>query len=76
VVSLAYVSQCIRCGKVRILLKAWSERTDGRGPVSRHELYVCPDKECQKVVDEKFEEMRRRKMELIEKRAAANVKRG
>jgi len=54
---------CIRCGKTRIFARRWKEKTD-RGTVIIHEETVCPDKECQKIVDQKFEEMRK-KRELL-----------
>lgn len=52
-------SVCIRCGKTRVLLKTWSDRGENkRGALVTHEQTVCPDKECQKIVDEKFQKMR------------------
>ncbi len=51
-------SVCIRCGKVRVLLRRWEEKPNGRGSPIIHEETVCPDKECQKIVDEKFQKMR------------------
>ncbi len=52
---------CIRCGKDRVFSKKWTEKVLDRGTPITYELYVCPDSECQKVVDAKFEEMRQRK---------------
>lgn len=54
---------CIRCGKVRILLHKWEEKA-ARGPVLIREETVCPDRECQKLVDKKFEDLRARKEAL------------
>lgn len=52
-------SVCIRCGKTRIFLKSWKDKGESqKGAVIFHELTVCPDKECQKIVDEKFQKMR------------------
>jgi len=71
---LTFETKCIRCGQNRILLKAWTDRISGKGPLTRHELYVCPNKECQKIVDEKFEEMRRRRVELEDRKKSINLK--
>ena len=52
---------CILCGKDRVLLKKWEEKVDtyqGNSVVS-YETYVCPDPECQKRVEESFEEKRK-----------------
>lgn len=65
---MSFETICIRCGKTRILLKTWTERNNNKGPISRLELYVCPDKECQKIVDEKFEALRRKKAEIAERK--------
>lgn len=73
---MTFETKCIRCGKNRILLKTWTEKTNGKGPISKYELYVCPDKECQKVVDEKFDEMRRRRVELEDRKKSINLKHG
>lgn len=52
-------SVCIRCGKTRIFLKTWKDRGERqKGTVITYEQTVCPDKECQKIVDEKFQKMR------------------
>jgi len=58
---------CIRCGKVRIYSKKWVDRTNGKGTQITHVEAICPDVECQKIVDEKFQAMRERR-ELAEDR--------
>ena len=63
---------CIRCGKVRIKGATWKEKSD-RGAVIFHEQSVCPDAECQKLVDKKFEEMRERKRLLTEHKQQAQA---
>ncbi|MBI2327911.1 hypothetical protein HYU92_06365 [Candidatus Curtissbacteria bacterium] len=60
-------SVCIRCGKTRIYSKKWIDRANGRGTQITHIEAVCPDSECQKIVDEKFAAMRERR-ELAESR--------
>lgn len=57
-------TNCIRCSKARIFSRRWKERVDGKGQIVTHEEYVCPDKDCQKIVDAKFEEMRNRRLDL------------
>lgn len=47
---MAIVTQCIRCGKPRILSKTWSEYI-GTSQVTYTES-VCPDVSCQKRVDQ------------------------
>lgn len=63
---------CIRCGKVRIFSRRWKEKVDGRGSVVTHEETVCPDPECQKLVDQHFSEMRDRRLRLIAGKQAKN----
>ncbi len=58
---------CIRCGKTRVYSKKWVDRTNGKGTQITHVEAVCPDAECQKIVDEKFQAMRERR-ELAEDR--------
>ena len=53
---------CIRCGKQRILFKKWTEKSETNGKITTFETYVCPDSDCQKIVDAKFAEMRERRM--------------
>lgn len=57
---------CIRCGKARILAKKWKEKSE-RGQTVFFEQSVCPDAECQKIVDAKFDEMRERREGLAKK---------
>lgn len=64
---------CIRCGKVRIFFRRWKEKADGKGSTIIKEEYVCPDKECQKIVDEKFEEMRAKRIGMEERRNSIKI---
>lgn len=43
------MTTCIRCGKLRIMGKTWSEDV-GFSQVT-YTLTVCPDADCQKLVD-------------------------
>lgn len=66
---------CIRCGKLRIFSRKWQDRENGRGTLISHEHTVCPDEECQKLVDEKFQEMRdRRELSLNKKKGVVLTK--
>lgn len=49
-------TQCIRCGKLRILARTWSEHI-GLSDVTYSEN-VCPDTECQKLVEALLKERR------------------
>lgn len=69
-------SVCIRCGKTRIFLKKWKDRGErGKGTMIFHEESVCPDKECQKILDLKFQEMRDRRTQAEERKKAVILER-
>lgn len=59
---------CIRCGKKRVFFRRWKDKAEGRGAIMTHVESVCPDSECQKLVDEKFAEIRDRRELSEEKR--------
>lgn len=63
-------SVCIRCGKMRIFKRKWREVLV-RGSAITHTETVCPDKECQKIVDAEFEEKRQKRL-LMESQKEAN----
>lgn len=63
---------CIRCGKTRILKRKWKEKTE-KGSIIIREESACPDAECQKLVEEKFEQMREKKRLLTEHREEAKA---
>lgn len=46
-------SPCIRCGKQRIIGKTWTEKING-STVSYTQT-ICPDPECQKIVEEQLQ---------------------
>jgi len=60
---MIFKTDCIRCGKTRISLKKWQEKTE-KGPALMMEKTICPDAACQKVVDQKFTELREKKEAL------------
>lgn len=47
---------CIRCGKMRIIGKTWTEKVSGS--LVTHTLTVCPDPECQRVVENQLQNKR------------------
>lgn len=69
-------SVCIRCGKQRIEAKSWTENLNG-SDITYTQL-VCPDDECQKIVDKQLKE-KREKIEKIQKESRerrAKISRG
>jgi hypothetical protein len=50
---MQYNSPCIRCGKERIVAKSWNE-TIGTSVVT-YTTTVCPDPECQKIVEKQLQ---------------------
>lgn len=56
ILNIKYTSVCVRCGKDRIILKEWDETREtrvGEATVSYTKM-VCPDVDCQKIVEETF----------------------
>lgn len=52
-----YTNPCTRCGKERIQKKKWKETTvtfSGTKIVVTRTSNICPDPECQKVVDKEL----------------------
>lgn len=60
-----YSNPCIRCGKDRIVSKTWTEQV-GLSLMTRTDT-VCPDKDCQKIINHDLEE-KRQKAEAIRNR--------
>lgn len=57
---------CTRCGKVRIDSKTWKEKTTNfMGTITViHTETVCPDPECQKIVQKQLDMLKKRKEEF------------
>lgn len=64
---------CIRCGKERIVSKTWTDHV-GQALLT-YSTTVCPDEECQKIVDEGLEAIRRKKELLMSKKEEAKSER-
>lgn len=59
---LLSINSCTRCGKERILARVWEEEVDTfRGKTKiKHSLTVCPDPDCQKIIDAKNLELKQK----------------
>lgn len=62
---------CVRCGKMRVISDSWNGYV-GTSLVT-YTLTVCPDKECQKIVDEEFAK-KKDHLESIKKKAMQRKK--
>ena len=69
-------SECVRCGTPRVLLKRWTDHGEnGKGALIVHEETTCPDLECQKILNERFQEMRDRRTQAEERKKAVILER-
>lgn len=64
--SILADTSCIRCGKTRIIKRVWKEKLE-YGSIITHTETVCPDRDCQKLVDERFEQARAKREQLANK---------
>ena len=64
--QLTQTTPCIRCGKARILAKSWTEKIDGH--TTSYTQTVCPDPECQKLVEKELQK-REEKMAALHARS-------
>lgn len=64
--SATITNPCTRCGKERIEGKKWKEEVATFFGTSTiiHTDTVCPDEECQKIVEEKLEVQKQKSDEL------------
>lgn len=65
-------SSCIRCGKERILKRKWKEILEKGTPIVHFEM-VCPDRQCQKIVDDQFAAIRERRLLQENRKALAKI---
>jgi hypothetical protein len=57
-----YSNPCTRCGKERIFSKTWTEEVElfmGTSTIV-HNSMICPDEECQKIVEAGIEKQRKK----------------
>lgn len=54
---------CTRCGSERILSKTWDEVIEmySRKTTITHSQFVCPDKNCQKQVEDQLTQIREKR---------------
>lgn len=74
--SSKIINPCTRCGKERIEGKKWKEEIATFFGTSTivHTETVCPDKECQKIVEEKLEIQKQKSDELkLEKQKKLDI---
>lgn len=66
----SYSNPCTRCGKERIDGKKWKENLQTFAGISviTHIETVCPDKECQKLVEEDLRIQKEKKEAQVRKR--------
>jgi len=62
-----YSNPCTRCGKERIISKEWVEYI-GLSQITRTDT-ICPDKACQKQVDDDLEEKRLKKEAIMNRKS-------
>ena len=62
---------CIHCGKMRVTAKSWKEYV-GASLVTYVET-VCPDPECQKIVDDQLKK-KKDKIEALQKESMKRKK--
>ncbi len=61
-----FKNYCSRCGKERIISRVWKEKI-GFSIVEVTER-VCPDKECQKIIDNDLAKVKKKRLETEKKR--------
>lgn len=64
--AIHYTNPCTRCGKQRIDGKTWKEKIVSHFGTSFivHTETVCPDKACQKIVEEKMAQLRQKTADM------------
>lgn len=75
--TVTFSNPCTRCGKQRVDGKTWKEKvTNFFGTsVIIHTETVCPDKECQKIVEKTMEMARQRTEDMrVKKENEKNVR--
>ncbi len=62
--EITSLNPCVRCGKARIVVKTWVEL--GNFPITRSDT-ICPDRDCQKKVDDDISAKRQKKDDMMRK---------
>jgi len=64
---------CVRCGKERIDGKTWKGKAGAS--VVTYTLTICPDSECQKIVDKAAADRKAKSEKLINDKVKAKLER-
>jgi len=64
---------CVRCGKERVDGKTWKGKT-GISPITYTQT-VCPDRECQKIVDKGIADRKAKNASLLKAKEEAKLAR-
>lgn len=64
---------CVRCGKERIEGKSWKEKNGNF--VVTHTLTICPDKACQKIVEQGIADRKEKSENLANAKLKAKLER-
>lgn len=65
------LNPCIQCGKQRVDGKTWKEKSGAS--VVTHTQTICPDSDCQKIVDKAIADRKEKSASLIKKKLDAKV---
>lgn len=69
-----FTNPCIRCGKLRVISKTWTEYVGiSKSAMVRTET-TCPDKNCQKQVEADFEEKRKKKEAIMNRKSVVGAR--
>ena len=64
---------CVRCGKQRVDQKSWKGKAGAS--VITYTLTVCPDAECQKIVDKGIADKKAKSAQIADDRVKAKLAR-
>ena len=65
------LNPCVQCGKERIDGKTWKEKNGSS--VIEHTSTVCPDSDCQKLVEKAIEDRKMKAEILLQKKLNAKA---
>lgn len=67
------LNPCVQCGKERVDSKTWKEKSGSS--VVTYTLTICPDPDCQKIVDKAIADRREKSAGLVKKKLDAKLAR-
>jgi len=65
------LNPCVQCGKERIDGKSWKEKNGSS--VIEHTSTICPDSDCQKLVEKAIEDRKMKAEILLQKKLNAKA---